>query len=310
MSSLPARPLSASQVEPLRSGDLTRDFSEQVFPALERELTRATVNDPGLPAGLEDALRRAVGVPGGGGRRWRPLLTLATARACGREIHEILSVAVAVELTHTASLVLDDLPCMDDAGERRGLQATHRRVGSAGAILLAIGLLARSAELLATAPRGGADLAGAWGRSFGLSGMAGGQAVDVTGAFQTGGHARRLHRKKTTDLSSFAVWAGATAAGAGDRTRQALYRFGRDLGWAYQLADDARDLEEDSALGRGPGGRRPQEQAYRLLGRARRRLREAPGLTTEGRQLLDELGGQIVGEPSPTRDWNQGDSTC
>lgn len=290
--------------------DLSASFPGEVIPLLDRALYHSTIHDAGLPAGLEDALRHAVGIPHGGGRRWRPLLALAAAKACGGDLEDALGVAVAVELTHTASLVLDDLPCMDDANQRRGTHATHRQVGLSGAILLAIGLLAKSAELLGRSRRGGGEMAGVWGRSFGLSGMAGGQAVDLLGTFQKGGCHRRLHRRKTTDLAAFAVWGGATAVGAADGTREALWRFGQDLGWAYQLADDARDLDEDAALGKPPGGRRPAAQSIRLLRRARRRLDEAPGISSEGLALLAGLGCRIVGEPGQLPGLQPGGLSC
>ncbi|TVR64971.1 MAG: hypothetical protein EA422_05385 [Gemmatimonadales bacterium] len=290
--------------------DLAVAFPTEVLPLLERELYRSTVHHAGLPPGLEEELRQAVGIPGGGGRRWRPLLSLAAARACGGDLRDALGVAVAVELTHTASLVLDDLPCMDDADERRGASATHRRVGLSGAILLAVGLLARSAELLGQSSRSAGELAGVWGRCFGLSGMAGGQAVDLLGTFRHGGCARRLHRRKTTDLAAFAVWGGAAAAGAGAATQEALWGFGEDLGWAYQLADDARDLDEDAALGKAPGGRRPAAQSIRLLGRARRRLRQAPGLSPDGVALLAGLGCRIVGDPGRVPELQPGGMPC
>jgi len=306
----PPGPKKALRARPLYGLDLAVAFPTEVLPLLERELYRSTVHDAGLPPGLEEELRQAVGIPDGGGRRWRPLLSLAAARACGGDPRDALGVAVAVELTHTASLVLDDLPCMDDADERRGASATHRRVGLSGAILLSIGLLARSAELLGQVPRGSGEMAGVWGRCFGLSGMAGGQAVDLLGTFRHGGSARRLHRRKTTDLAAFAVWGGATAAGASDATREALWRFGQDLGWAYQLADDARDLAEDEALGKAPGGRRPAAQSGRLLGRARRRLAEAPGLSPDGMALLAGLGNRIVGDPGRMPELQPGGMPC
>lgn len=267
-------------------------FAARVLPLLEDELGRAV---GGLGAGLGalgDAVSRAVGAGGAGGRRWRPLLTFAAARACGGDPAGAAGVAAAVELTHTASLVLDDLPCMDDDETRRGLPATHRLVGPAGAILVSIGLLGRAAELLAASPRGAAELGAEWGRCVGLGGMSGGQAADLAG-WRTGA-SRRLLREKTTALSAFAVTAGARAAGADGEAREALGAFGRALGWAYQLSDDADDAGRDAAIGRASPSRAPRRQAARLLGLAEARLAATPGLVPEGAALLAAYARAIV----------------
>ncbi len=270
-------------------------FIRRTLPSVEQALALSVPTPEGLPPALGSATRAALGVDGHAGSRWRPLLTLAVAEAVGGRPREVLPVALAVELTHTASLVLDDLPAMDDADARRGRAATHREVGSGGAILLAVSLLARSAELLGRAPRDPGRLAAEWGGSFGLAGMSGGQAVDLTGAFARGGAHRRLHRRKTTALSAFAVRSGAVSSGAPEAQVEGLTRFGRDLGWAYQLADDAEDWKEDARLGRGPGGRSPRRQSRRVLEGALRRLRALPGLDPEGAHLMEELARRTVG---------------
>ncbi len=278
-------------------GPLNR-FTNAHLPDLEVALAAAVAPPAGLHPAVGETMARAVGLRGAPGSRWRPLLTLAAAEAVGADAAGALPAAVAVELTHTASLVLDDLPCMDDADERRGRAATHMEVGAGGAILVALSLLARAAELLGALPADGGRLAASWGRAFGLAGMSGGQAVDLTGAFMKGGAARRLHRRKTTALSEFALEAGGRCGGAGEVTVQRLVRFGRDLGWAYQLADDVQDWKEDGRLGKGPGGRAPRAQSERLLGRALRQLDEAPELSTDGRHLLAALARRAAGFPS------------
>ncbi|TVP55730.1 MAG: hypothetical protein EA351_09700 [Gemmatimonadales bacterium] len=249
----------------------------------------------GLPPALPRAAAAALGVKGNPGSRWRPLLTLAAARACGGDDSSALPVALAVELTHTASLILDDLPSMDDSSLRRSRAATHLEVGTGGAILLALSLLGRSAELLGSIPRSGGALAAEWGGAFGIAGMCGGQAVDLTGAFAAGGSPRRLHRKKTTGLSEFALKGAAIAVGAPQATESGLARFGRDLGWAYQLADDADDWAEDGQFGKGPAGRAPRRQSRRLLIRSLGTLRSTPGLDQEGRTLLEALAERTAG---------------
>jgi geranylgeranyl diphosphate synthase, type II len=296
---LPAAPHAGSEV-------LAR-FSRKMLPGLEGALRDAVRIPNGLSPAIGYALEGALGVGGHGtpGSRWRPLLTLATARAAGADPAVALPAAVAVELTHTASLVLDDLPCMDDAEERRGERPTHQSVGTGGAILVAMALLARAAELLGGTPAGGGALAASWGRAFGLAGMAGGQAVDLAGGFRSGGPARRLHREKTTALSAFATEAGARAAGCPEPCIERLARFGRDLGWAYQLADDAADLGEDGRLGKAAGGRSPSDQSRRVLRQALRHLYCVDGLDPEGRALLEALAARasLFPETEECRGW-------
>lgn len=274
-------------------------FMGRAIPRFDERLREAVLDVPTGMWPMDEALRVAVGVEGRRGRRWRPLFTLAAAEAVGGCIEDALDAAVAVELTHTASLVLDDLPCMDDSAERRGEPATHRLVGSAGAILVAVGLLARSAEFLGRS-RAGAALAREWGDVFGFAGMAGGQALDVATGGRCTGSARRLYRRKTTALAWFALTAGGRAAGADEATVDALRRIGNDVGWAYQLVDDAEDRAEDQAAGRQPGGRNPLRQGARLLERARRRLGETAGITPRGAHLLDSLAHDVVRIPPLT----------
>ena len=276
------------------------------LPLLEAMLEGAVADLGPELREVRAAVDLAVGTRGRGGRRWRPLLTLAAAEACGADANQVLGVAAAVELTHTASLILDDLPCMDDAPTRRGLPSTHALLGPGTAILVAMGLLGRAAELLARSPNGEAGIVEAWGESFGLRGMAGGQAVDLTGrGCGFVGARRRLHRGKTTALSAFALGAGARAAGAPADAVHCLERYGRDLGWAYQLMDDAADAGEDLILGRPPGGRRPARQSGILVRRAMKGLWGSPALSSEGRDLLLSFARVVVPDAAP-----QGEGTA
>ncbi len=292
---------------PHAGSEVLARFSRDMLPGLEVALRDAARIPDGLSPVVGYALEGALGVGGRGtpGSRWRPLLTLATARAAGADPSAAMPAAVAVELTHTASLVLDDLPCMDDADERRGQCPTHQSVGTGGAILVAMALLARAAECLGMTPAEGGALAASWGRAFGLAGMAGGQAVDLAGGFRSGGPARRLHRQKTTALSAFATEAGARAARCPEPCVEGLARFGRDLGWAYQLADDAADFMEDRRLGKTAGGRSPSDQSRRVLRQALRHLNSVEGLDPEGRALLEALAcrASLFPEGEESRGW-------
>lgn len=279
-----------------RSAEGVGEFTARVRPLVDAGLEAAVRDVPASLMPLRAAVASALGVDTGSGRRWRPLLTIAAAEAFGVSIEDSLDAAVAVELTHAASLVLDDLPCMDDSDERRGVPSTHVRIGKSGAILLAVGLLAQSAERLGRS-RGGADLSRVWGETFGFAGMAGGQAIDVAAGGSCTGAARRLYRRKTTALAAFAVEAGGRVSGACSQDLRVLVDFGQDIGWAYQLVDDAHDIGEDQALGRAPGGRNPLRQGQRILARGLCRLDQVAGLRPGGAALLGDLAREIVRVP-------------
>ncbi len=300
MSSVSAVPsdVSVSWVARPAPGGLD-DFVDRSLVLIEERLSEECHSLGREFGGLADVLAHAVGTRGRGGARWRPLLALAAAGADQGGRSDALDIAVAVELTHTASLVLDDLPCMDDADLRRGQTATHRLVGSAGAILLSVGLLARAVELLGRQPGCGAALCADWGRMVGLAGMAGGQAVDVSASDRMQGPQRRLHRAKSTALPAFALSSGARTAGAAEPVRRGLEAFGRGLGWAYQLRDDVEDCVEDALHGRARAGKRPLSQSARILRQARRRLEATPGLCEDTLEILVGLAARIVPEPSP-----------
>jgi geranylgeranyl diphosphate synthase type II len=274
-------------------------FAAVWLPVIQGELRRqgATIHT-GLDA-LDTALQDSLGVTGTAGRRWRPLLALAIADACAPGRARLaMDLATAVEMTHTASLILDDLPCMDDAPERRGLPAAHRRVGAAGAILLAIGLLGKAAELIGRADRSGGPLAEQWGHAIGFDGMAGGQVVDVTAGPRLNGAQRRLHRQKTTALVQLTTEGVGRLVGATAERCDALRSFGRHLGWSYQLADDAADREIDAELGRPTTAGNPAAHSRRHLTRALRRLSES-GLTREGLGLVSGMAFTVVAGMRP-----------
>jgi hypothetical protein len=128
--------------------------------------------------------------------------------------------------------------------------------------------------------------------------MSGGQAIDLVRRGQCAGEMRRLYRRKTTSLAMFAVEAGAVVGGAPLRSRAALRGFGQDLGWAYQLVDDAHDLAEDRSLGRARFERNPLRHARRLLDRGIGRLQSADGVGPEGAALLTTMARDIAGVPS------------
>ena len=212
------------------------------------------------PAGLGEAMRYAVL---DGGKRLRPLLTLAAARAVAGavDVPAALRSACAVELIHAYSLVHDDMPCMDNDVLRRGKPTVHVAYGEAQALLAGDALQALAFELLtpedgSVAPAVQARLCAALARAAGHHGMAGGQAIDLAhvGLAMTEAALRDMHRRKTGAMLEVSVHMGALSAGADAPTLACLQRYAQAIGLAFQVVDDILDVTADSAtLGKTAG---------------------------------------------------------
>jgi geranylgeranyl diphosphate synthase type II len=161
------------------------------------------------------------------------------------------AVAVSVEFLHAASLVLDDLPSMDDAKRRRGRPALHLVHGVATAELAAVALIARAFEIVSEAPetpaRTRARVVGELSRAVGAEGCCAGQAADLAAdpSNLTLEDLEAIHSRKTGALFVAAIRGGAMAGGAGEETLEALTLFARNLGLAFQITDDLLDLTGD-----------------------------------------------------------------
>ena len=180
----------------------------------------------------------------------RPVLTMLSAELCGGNDTRALPAAAAVEMVHAASLILDDLPSMDDAPLRRGRPTNHRQFGEAIAILAAFGLLNTAFGTLAReydAPLA-AELAALMSNAVGPDGLIGGQALDLLATDQqiTFEMLERIHRGKTGALFVAAATAGAMIAGAAREPIAALTAFATNLGLAFQIGADLHDVEGNS----------------------------------------------------------------
>jgi farnesyl diphosphate synthase len=199
----------------------------------------------------------------GGGKRFRPFLTIETARLFGMDGDGVSRAAAAIEMIHCYSLVHDDLPALDNDDLRRGRQTTHKAFGEATAILVGDALLTYAFDVTADPathedPGVRAGLLLGLARAAGLGGMIGGQVLDLEAE-----HAREPHQAgaviqlqsmKTGALLLYAVEAGAILSQAEAPARAALSCFGRALGAAFQVADDILDVEADElALGKRAG---------------------------------------------------------
>lgn len=217
-------------------------WMQQQSPHIEQAL-EADLPEAGSSAGaLDAAVRHAIF---SGGKRMRPVLSLAAARLCSCPTQVALRIGSAVEYLHTASLIFDDMPCMDDAPQRRGVATTHARFGQGVAVLAALALMNRTYSVLAQLPRG-AELVRLAGDCIGHQGMIAGQAIDL----QNGCHAHdAAHYRKTTALLRLSMAAPAIACGADSESVGALSEYAHCVGTAYQLVDDSNDLLEDGAHG-------------------------------------------------------------
>jgi farnesyl diphosphate synthase len=210
------------------------------------------------PSGLGDAMRYAVL---DGGKRLRPLLVLAAARAVHGEREAALRAACAVELIHAYSLVHDDLPCMDNDVLRRGKPTVHVRFGVAQAMLAGDAMQALAFEVLTPqaglmAPALQARLCGLLARAAGDAGMAGGQAIDLAsvGLALDERALSDMHRRKTGALLKASVLMGAACGTATPAQWQALAAYGEAVGLAFQVVDDILDVTQASAtLGKTAG---------------------------------------------------------
>ena len=193
-----------------------------------------------------------------GGKRLRPVLTLLGAELVGGETDPILPAAIAGEFIHTSSLIFDDLPCMDNAAERRGKTSLHEKFGEGLAILVGIGFLNAAYDLVFVNHREMPERAIAAHREIvecvGAAGMVGGQTVDLALAKGAGANSysalehESIRNLKTSALMRLAVRVGAILAGANHHELAQLRHFSAMLGDAYQLSDDLIDSEEDQAI--------------------------------------------------------------
>lgn len=226
------------------------------YPTLVEDL-RFAVNerlDALVPAGhrgpqrVSEAVRYALLAPG---KRIRPLLTLLAAVDFGAAVADALDVACATEMVHTASLVLDDLPSMDNARLRRGQPTVHVRFDESTAILAAIALLNQAFATVARATRLPAEtrlaLVERLSAAVGFEGLVTGQECDLhdRGTF-TVARLEALNHQKTSVLFEAALEIGARVAGAADRSIDELRQVAAHLGLAYQIADDLIDVNAGS----------------------------------------------------------------
>jgi farnesyl diphosphate synthase len=221
--------------------DALAERAQQIETCLEGLLPL----EAGLEARLIEAMRYATL---GGGKRLRGFLVMEVASLFKVAPACAARVAASVEMLHAYSLVHDDLPAMDDDDLRRGKPSTHKAFDEATAILAGDALQARAFEVLAeedthSDPQARCELVCALGLAAGARGMAGGQMIDMEaeGKILTIGEVARLQALKTGRLIQYSAEAGAILGRAPWQVRTQIAAYGRDLGAAFQIADDVLD---------------------------------------------------------------------
>jgi geranylgeranyl diphosphate synthase type II len=238
-----------------------------------------------------------------GGKRIRPVLTLATASALGRDPLEVLPTAAAIELIHTYSLIHDDLPAMDDDDLRRGRPTCHVAYGENVAILAGDGLFAEAYNLVLHRQAGDPTLVLSALReiseAIGLAGMVGGQYVDVAGAANLDAEGlRRMHELKTGRLIAASVAVAPILLDAPEQAQRALGLFSSELGVLFQIVDDILDVtgsEEQTGKTGGTDERLGKRTYVSVFG-----LDQARGLAGESharaRAALDSARAVLSGD--------------
>ncbi len=274
-------------------------YLDQKREAVDRYLDAHVPAPHTSPAMLHEAMRYSLLA---GGKRIRPILTIAAAEAIGPPPAAVLPVACACELIHTYSLIHDDLPAMDNDDFRRGKATNHKVYGEGIAILAGDGLQAMAFEWCSRAdcvtdvdPRCQVQILAELALGAGTAGMVGGQALDLQAEHQKVEWAalQNIHARKTGTLIRAAVRIGALLSGATLTQCARLTDYAEDIGLAFQITDDVLDVTGTrEALGKdaqtdGGRGKQTYPSMYGLEG-AQRLARECADRAIERLRGFDE----------------------
>ncbi len=261
--------------------------------ALQRFLPRATVRS----GTLHEAMRYSIFA---GGKRLRPILSVAAAESCGGPPGNALPAACAVECIHTYSLIHDDLPCMDDDDLRRGRPTNHKVYGEGIAVLAGDALLTIAFEILAQSPGTSRYPVAAQIRELAVAAgsrwLIAGQVLDLEGEGQpvTTDALRFIHQSKTAALLTASLRLGAMSANATPLQLRQLTQFGQALGLAFQVIDDILDVTQTTEkLGKTAGKDVAATKAtYPALIGLEASRKEAHRLTKKALLALKPLGNR------------------
>jgi geranylgeranyl diphosphate synthase type II len=262
---------------------------------IDRALDRFLPKDTTKPATIHKAMRYSLFA---GGKRLRPILCLAAAEACGSKLDNALPLACALECIHTYSLVHDDLPSMDNDDFRRGRPTCHKVFGEGIAVLAGDALLTIAFELVSRAkstPRYSTSiLLREVAVAAGSQKLIAGQVADLEAEGKKTNRAqlRYIHENKTAAILTTTVRLGAMSANANAKKLNAITRFGRALGLAFQIIDDILDVTQTSEkLGKSAGKDVAAKKATypAVIGLDASRV-EAKRLTKQAHDALSVLG--------------------
>lgn len=240
-----------------------------------------------------------------GGKRLRPILTLATAELLGKEIEMVLNLACGIELIHTFSLIHDDLPCIDNDDFRRGKPSNHKVFGEAIALLAGDALLVSGFEFIVK----NAEIKNIRKQSIlkvlkeisyyiGTKNMLGGQVEDINMENENinRDYLYKMYLKKTAALICASIRGGAILSGANQRQLKALTRYGENIGLAFQITDDIIDIMHDQREMKKPtypqkyGFKEAKIEVERLIKEAKKSLK----IFYEKAEVLNALADYIV----------------
>ncbi|GAA4643888.1 polyprenyl synthetase family protein [Pontixanthobacter gangjinensis] len=232
----------------------------------------------------------------GGGKRVRPLLVAATAQMFGVDRDAAVRAGCAVEAIHVYSLIHDDLPCMDDDDLRHGKATLHKQFDEATAVLAGDSLHALAFEILSDESISGdpftrAELIATLARASGMSGMAGGQMMDMAAEHSNYDlqAITRLQQLKTGALLAASVEMGAILGHVSPEGRAHLRAYARDIGLAFQIADDLLDHDGDEAKA-GKALRKDDEQGKQTFVT----LMGADGARNQANALVEQANGHLA----------------
>jgi len=272
---------------------------EEEKAIVEQALARCLPASDVHPRRIHEAIRYATL---GGGKRLRPIIVRAAAGALGHDPDLVTKAACAVECVHCSSLVLDDLPSMDDAPTRRGRPSTHRQFDVATAILAAhdllmhaVGLVVENGIDVASGQRALAKAIRELSAAVGAGGMVGGQHVDLEVAGDSAVDPETLEyiqSRKTASLFVAAARGGAILLGADEARLEPLSDYARCLGLAYQIVDDLLDAEGDpETVGKETGKDAGRITFVTVHGSATAKD-AAAGFVRTAHEALDRLDGE------------------
>ncbi|MCK5709453.1 MAG: polyprenyl synthetase family protein, partial [Deltaproteobacteria bacterium] len=264
---------------------------------IDRKLDALLKYSPKSITPLEESIRYSAL---SGGKRLRPILTIASNEAFGGKEELALPIACAIEMIHAYSLIHDDLPCMDDDSLRRGVPTTHNVYGEAVAVLAGDALLTDAFNVVVREglssglrPKVLTDIIGDISLAAGSKGMIKGQSIDLAleGIKNVSvEQVEKMHSLKTGTMIEIAVTTGAKIGGANEKQIKKLSTYAKSLGLAFQIVDDVLDIEGGKSIGKevGADARNKKTTYPELVGLKKSKLK-ARALTKKALKALKDF---------------------